>query len=101
MSPKSGPLMVWNWLRFWARTRAKRSQHVVLYTRRGCHLCDDAWKLLEDARLRHGFTLETFDVDSNHDLTERYGMEVPVVTVDGVVRFRGRVNAVLLRRLFR
>jgi glutaredoxin len=70
-----------------------------LYTRRGCHLCDEAWEKLERARERHGFALEAIDVDSDAELAAKYGMEVPVVTVNGTVRFRGGVNAVLLERL--
>jgi glutaredoxin len=70
-----------------------------MYTRQGCHLCADAWAVLEAERARSGFTLTRVDVDTDPALAELYGLEVPVVTVDGEVRFRGRVNAVLLRRL--
>ena len=94
--------MIWNWLTFWRR---KRSQgvpdwRVVMYTRAGCHLCDDAWALLEAVRRRYGFALVKTDVDGDPELAARYGLEVPVVEVNGKVRFRGVVNAVLLRRLF-
>src|SRR4051812_36209451 len=74
---------------------------VVVYTRQGCHLCDDAWALLEAERLRYGFQLTAVDVDTDPALAAQYGLEVPVVEVDGKVRFRGRVNPVLLRRLLR
>jgi glutaredoxin len=94
--------MTWEWLTFWHRKRARAVPHwrVVMYTRSGCHLCDDAWALLESARRHHGFTLTKADVDADPELAARYGMEVPVVEVNGKVRFRGVVNAVLLRRLF-
>jgi glutaredoxin len=72
-----------------------------MYTRRGCHLCDDAWGLLQRERGRYGFTLEAVDVDTEAELAERYGTEVPVVVVNGKVRFRGVVNVHLLRRLLR
>jgi hypothetical protein len=39
------------------------------------------------------------DIDTDPDLVARYGTEVPVVTVNGKVRFRGEVNRVLLERL--
>jgi glutaredoxin len=77
------------------------TQHVVMYTRLRCHLCDDAWALLEEAHARLSFALEKVDVDTDPALAARYGMEVPVVTIDGKVRFRGRVNAVLLHRELR
>lgn len=72
-------------------------RHVVLYTRAGCHLCDDARDLLE----RHGLSPESVDIDADPKLRERYDCCVPVVVIDGVERFRGRVNEVLLRRLLR
>jgi glutaredoxin len=72
---------------------------MVLYTRQGCHLCEDALQSLEAARLRHGFRLSIVDVDSDPQLVHEYGEQVPVVTVAGKVRFRGQVNPVLLERL--
>jgi hypothetical protein len=71
----------------------------ILYTRQGCHLCDDAAAELARARRRYRFPLQTIDVDGDPELAARYGLEVPVVTVNGKLRFRGRVNPVLLRRL--
>jgi glutaredoxin len=91
--------MIWNWLaRRWRRPSAP-SLEVVIYTRRGCHLCEDAEELLRSAQDRFGFQLAMVDVDSDPDLAARYGQEVPVVTVAGKVRFRGQVNPVLLERL--
>lgn len=68
---------------------------VILYTRAGCHLCEDAKDLL----LRHGLSPAEVDIDQDPELRARYDQCVPVVVVDGVERFRGRVNEVLLRRL--
>jgi len=67
----------------------------VLYTRAGCHLCDDAAAVLR----AHGFNVEEIDIDRDPALVERYGLAVPVVLIDGKERFRGRVDPVLLRRL--
>jgi glutaredoxin len=74
---------------------AKNLRSVVLYTRRGCHLCDVAKQLLES----HGLTPSCIDVDADPALTARFGECVPVVEIDGRIRFRGRVEPVLLRRL--
>lgn len=68
---------------------------VVVYSRQGCHLCDDAVKLLE----RYGQQPRVVDVDADPELVARYNDCVPVVVIGGRVRFRGRVNEVLLRRL--
>lgn len=75
-----------------------RFRRVRLYTREGCHLCDQA----KDALLVYRAFLpeiEEVDIDGDSELTERFTDCVPVVEIDGKVRFRGGVNEVLLRRL--
>lgn len=76
----------------------RRFQNLILYTRAGCALCEEARDLLE----QHAAWLpEIVEVDIDHDprLGERYGTCVPVVALDGKVRFRGRIAPELLRRL--
>lgn len=70
---------------------------IVLYTRQGCHLCEDAAAILT----RHGLAFDAIDVDAEPQLQKRYNACVPVVVVDGKERFRGRVDELLLRRLMR
>jgi glutaredoxin len=91
--------LLYAWRRRGARPAAPTQ--VVLYTRRGCHLCEEVWQRLEAARRRHDFALTAVDVDTDPELADRYGLCVPVVTVNGTVRFRGAVNPVLLERLLR
>ena len=67
----------------------------ILYTRKECPLCDEARRVLE----QHGLAVESVDVDEDPQLVARYNECVPVVVLDGKERFRGRVDAVLLRRL--
>jgi glutaredoxin len=68
---------------------------VLLFTRAGCHLCEEAAALLA----RYGLTPQTIDIDANPELRAKYDTCVPVVVIDGKERFRGRVNEVLLKRL--
>jgi glutaredoxin len=70
---------------------------VVVYTRQGCHLCDDAADLLR----RHGLEPQLIDIDQDPQLCSQFNTCIPVVTIDGKQRFRGRVNPVLLRRLLK
>ncbi len=70
---------------------------VLLFTRSGCHLCDEA----EGVLLRHGLNPTKIDIDDSPELRERYDTCVPVVVIDGQERFRGQVNEVLLQRLIR
>jgi glutaredoxin len=87
-------------LRFLFRKPRRRPElQVVMYTRAGCHLCDDAWAILQQSQRAYGFTLESHDIDRDPALAAQYGNCVPVVTVAGKLRFRGRINPELLRRL--
>jgi glutaredoxin len=79
------------------KINTRETQRVVLYTRKGCHLCDEALRLLE----AHGLAPELVDIDADPELRAQFDTSVPVVEIDGRVRFRGRVDAVLLRRLLR
>lgn len=89
---------LWRYLRGYSAERG-HGLKIIMYTRRGCHLCEVAWQLLRAEQERFRFQLESVDVDQQPDLAARYGEEVPVVSVNGKVRFRGIVNAALLRRL--
>lgn len=71
---------------------------VVLYTRRECPLCEEAKAVLAE----YGPLLppvEEIDIDTDPRLREQFDTCVPVAEFDGQVRFRGRINRVLLRRL--
>lgn len=72
---------------------------VTIYSREHCCCCHTARDLLMGYRRRHRFEVEEVDVDSDPALAARYGTEVPVVTVNGKVRFKGVVNPVLFERL--
>jgi glutaredoxin len=69
--------------------------NVTLYTREGCHLCEEA----HDVLLHHGLDPVMVDIDADPALRDKWNTCVPVVEFDGKVRFRGRVDVVLLRRL--
>jgi glutaredoxin len=74
---------------------------VLLYTRAGCHLCDDAKAVLESFAARFALEIESIDIDADPGLVARYNECVPVVAIDGRERFRGRVDPLLLRRLLK
>jgi len=68
---------------------------VVLYTREGCHLCEDAREVLRECDIAPTLV----DIDRVPGLRERFDTCVPVVEIDGRVRFRGRIDRKLLRRI--
>jgi hypothetical protein len=74
--------------------------HVVrMYSRRACHLCDDARSVIESEARRTPFRFEELFVDGDHDLERDYGLRVPVVVVDGTEAFEYRVDPLRLQRL--
>lgn len=76
--------------------KARSSTEVVLYTRRGCHLCDDARAALEELRDQHPHTLRTIDIDADPSLRQRYGWVVPVVVIDRRYRLVTRLTPAML-----
>ena len=73
---------------------------VTLYTRIGCHLCEEAKQAIESARSRAAFDYEELDIDSDPRLRQLYNEEVPVIAIDGRKAFKYRVTtAELLKKL--
>ena len=56
---------------------------VTVYSRHGCHLCEDAVKTLESMREELAFEIEIIYIDGNPELEKLYGNEVPVIHIDG------------------
>jgi predicted thioredoxin/glutaredoxin len=67
---------------------------VVLITRQGCHLCEDALGALRAV----GVDPEQRDVDADAELFGLYDWRVPVVMVDGRVVAEGRIDQEALRK---
>lgn len=61
---------------------------LVLVTRRACHLCDEALRLLRDL----GHDPQLADVDADDRLHDLYDWRVPVVLVDDRVVAEGRIS---------
>lgn len=85
-------------LQWQAAERGQRFDAVVVYTRQGCQLCDEAVALLQRYSRYLPGSIEV-DIDDDPRLKERFNTCVPVVEFDGKIRFRGHVNEQLLRRL--
>jgi predicted thioredoxin/glutaredoxin len=67
---------------------------VVLVTRQGCHLCEEALGVLRTL----GVEPELRDVDADDELYSLYDWRVPVVLVDGRVVAEGRIDPDRLRK---
>jgi glutaredoxin len=67
---------------------------LVLVTREGCHLCDEALQLLHEL----GEQPDLADVDADERLYALYDWRVPVVLLDDRVIAEGRIQRDQLRR---
>ena len=65
---------------------------VTLYTRQGCHLCEEAHAVLERAQRRVEFDLRVVDIDGDAAVRSRYDHHVPVIAIDGHDLFGGSVD---------
>ncbi|MBM79067.1 MAG: hypothetical protein CMJ78_00540 [Planctomycetaceae bacterium] len=75
-----------------------RFRSVVIYTRQDCPLCDIAGEILANYT-RYLPPPEFVDIDESAELQEKFTDCVPVVEMDGRIRYRGQVNEIMLRRL--
>lgn len=70
---------------------------VLLLTRDGCHLCEDAAAIVSRACEETGVSWESIDVDSEADLRMEWTDHVPVTFVDGELHGRWFVDPEKLR----
>ena len=74
------------------------SPRVVLYTRPGCHLCDDARAVVERVCADLEQSWGEVDISADPQLEQRFGAEIPVTFVDGEQHDFFRVSEPRLRR---
>jgi glutaredoxin len=70
---------------------------VTVYSRHGCHLCEDAVKILEGLREELDFEIEIIYIDGNPELEKLYGEQVPVTLIDGEHHDFWRVDPIRFR----
>ena len=71
---------------------------VILYTRPGCHLCDEAKMAMLAARCDDEYTLDEVNIESDPRLLHSYRYDIPVVFINGIEAFRHRVATEDFRR---
>ena len=72
--------------------------HVIIYSRPGCHLCDEAKAAITSAGCDDQFTLEEINIESDDELLRKYKYDIPVITIDGLETFIHRVTTQEFRR---
>ena len=63
-------------------------REVVVYSRKGCHLCEIVKESLEKLQRQAGFTWREIDVNSDDELRRQFTDEVPVVFINGRKAFK-------------
>lgn len=81
-------------------TQMKRAT-VTIYTRPGCHLCDQAKAAIHASGCDGEFSLEEVNIDEDPALGERYGCDIPVIFINGVKMFKHRVDPGEFKRKLR
>ena len=68
------------------------ARRVVLYSRPGCHLCDEAREAIARVRATTPFAFEELDITRDDALHARYLERIPVVCLDGEELFEYEVD---------
>jgi glutaredoxin len=76
---------------------------LTIYSRPGCHLCDEMKAVVSRAAgsIQEPITIDEIDISTDPDLEARYGVEIPVLLVDGKKVAKYRVSDEELTRLLR
>jgi glutaredoxin len=74
---------------------------VTILSRPGCHLCEVAKDAMLNAGCEGEFVLEEVNVDEDRALRDRYGIDIPVIFINGVKVFKHRVDAREFKRKLR
>lgn len=76
---------------------------LTIYTRPGCHLCDEM-KVIVHRVIAHdagtgNISVDEIDISTDPDLDDRYRLEIPVLMIDGKKAAKYRVSEAELRRM--
>ena len=72
---------------------------LTLYSRPGCHLCDEMKAVIDRVATTIPLSLEEIDISADADLEARYGLEIPVLFVDGKKAAKYRLTESELARI--
>jgi hypothetical protein len=73
----------------------------TIYSRAGCHLCDEMKAVVERvaSSTTPAASIDVIDISSDPDLESRYGLEIPVLMVNGKKAAKYRVSEEELARM--
>ena len=74
---------------------------LTLYSRPGCHLCDDMKAIVAPVARELGCALHEIDISGRPELESRFGQEIPVLFIGARKAFKYRLTESELRRRLR
>ncbi|HZV89806.1 MAG TPA: glutaredoxin family protein [Candidatus Binatus sp.] len=81
-----------------ARLAVAGPREVTLYTRPGCHLCEEAKAAIAPLLREFGAALREINIENDPALEERYGWEIPVVFIGQRKAAKHRVDVEQFRQ---
>lgn len=77
---------------------------IILYTKPGCHLCEDALRWLENLQSEFDLTIQAIDITTDRELFKNYFDKIPVVLIDDRITLAAPirqedVRAALMKKL--
>jgi glutaredoxin len=77
---------------------AARPLEITLYTRPGCHLCEEAKADIAPLMSEFAAHIREVNIDDDPVLTERYGWDIPVIFIGAQKAAKHRVDLAQFRR---
>ena len=71
---------------------------IQMYSRPGCHLCDEAKTVIQRVQARFGFALRIINIETDAELEKQYGEQIPVVFINGNKAFKYHVDEAELEK---
>ncbi len=73
------------------------SRKVTVYSKPGCHLCEEALALLNEMQDRWPLEIEEVDISRDPTLMNRYGLRIPVLVIDGAIELEAPITEKAVR----
>lgn len=80
------------------RLAAAQPLEIIVYSRPGCHLCEQAKAVLQPLLTEFGCALREVNIDRDSELAERYSWDIPVIFIGAHKAAKHRVDPVQFRR---
>ena len=72
---------------------------LTIYSRPGCHLCDEMKAVVRTVAQSVPLSLEEIDISTDPGLEASYGLEIPVLMVEGKKAAKYRIGEEELRKV--